>query len=346
MMNYNLNILVFDSGKFPVLPLQFRWVTITSMEKADEYLRKAVVDIVFVGRTESSLTLAANIINIHKYCPSATLIAIADDETDAEIAFANGVADCIFRNQLSHEVVAQRAIFSFARTRFLKHGGENQLYTQADLAAITRILSHDIRNTLSGIVLSIDPIRTACINDDEATAYVDILERASTKLNQVINRFSTATGNIALKPKHENLVDILRHSIATFPESGGREMKIIEEYSHPEIYYPLDRDKFPLAITNLLSNAADAVDGNARAQIQVTAEVIDRDILLKIADNGHGIDFTTLQNVFRPFFTTRPGKSGLGLSMAKSIISAHGGQLRIESDSKGTTVICRFPYNA
>lgn len=345
MMNYNLNILVFDSGKFPVLPLQFRWATITSMEKADEYLRKTVVDVVFVGRTESSALLATNIICIHKYCPSATLIAIADDETDAEIAFINGVADCIFRNQLSHEVVAQRAIFSFARTRFLKHGGENQLYTQADLAAMTRILSHDIRNTLSGIVLSIDPIKDACANDSEAKGYVDILERASTKLNTVINQFSTATGNIALKPKNENLVDILKHSVAAFPETGGSGMKIIEDYSHYEIFYPLDRDKFPMAIINLLTNAADAVEGTAGAQIAVKAEVVDRDILLKITDNGHGIDFTTLQNVFRPFFTTRPGKSGLGLPLAKSIISAHGGQLRIESGNSGTTVICRFPFN-
>lgn len=345
MMNHNLNILVFDDGKFPVMPPQFRCVVITSIEKTDVFLRKTTVDIAFVGQTESSPMIAANIITIHKWSPTAVIIAIVQNEADAEIAFGNGVADCILRDQLSPELVAQRIAFSLARTRFLKHGGENQLYTQADLAAITRILSHDIRNTLSGIVLSVDPIKEACTNNSEAKGYVDILERASAKLSQLINRFSTATGNIALKSKNENLVDVLRHSVATFPESGGKTLKIIEDYSRAEIFYPIDRDKFPLAITNLLANAADAVEGTNGAQIQVKAEVVDRDILLKIADNGHGIDITTLQNVFRPFFTTRPGKSGLGLPLAKSIINAHGGQLRIESGNSGTTVICRFPFN-
>lgn len=345
MINYYLNVLVIDHGIFPALPPHFRCVTITSIDKADEYLRKSPVDIAIIGRTESNGLLAANISAIHKFCPSAILIAIVNDDEEADLAFSNGVADCIYRNQVTPEIVSQRISFTFARTRFLKHGGENQLYTQADLASITRILSHDIRNAMSGIVLSIDPIRDACEKNDEAKGYVDILERASTKLSQIVNRFTAATGNIALKPKNENLVDILKHAVATFPESGGGEMKIIEEYSHPEIFYPVDRDKFPLAINNLLTNAVDAVEGTGGAQIQVKAEVIGRDILLRISDNGHGIDFTTLQNVFRPFFTTRPGKAGLGLPLAKSIISAHGGQLRIESGNAGTTVICRFPFN-
>lgn len=338
-----LNILVFDDGNIPALSPAIRCVVQLSPDKIEEYTRKFIVDAIFVGRTETHPSVSSNVFAISKQCSSLLIIAMVHDYADAEAAFANGAADCMFRSQFTADMTEQRVSFARARARYLKLGGENQLYTHNDLAAIARILSHDIRNALSGIVLSIDPIRSACGHDSEGKSYVDILDRSSTKLTQVINQFSLAAGNIALKPKNENLVDILRHSIATFPEIAGRDMKIIEEYGQSEIMYPIDRDKFPLAIVNLLSNAADAAEGKSHARVRVKAEVVDRDIYLRIEDNGHGIDFTTLQNVFRPFFTTRPGKSGLGLPLAKSIISAHGGHLRIESSTGGTAIICRFP---
>lgn len=340
-----LSIVVFDNGEFPILSSSFHCMVHTALDKADEYFRKIMVDVIFVGRSETNPSVIANISAIGKLSPSAQLIALVQDNKEAESAFMNGAADCIIRNQLTAAVAEQRAIFVTARSRYLKQAGEYQLYTPNDLAAIARVLSHDIRNSLSGIVLSLEPIRQACGTNAEAQSYIDILDRSSGKLNQVINRFSSATGNIALRAKEEGFMNMVRHSIATLPENL-RTVPITEDIAEEEVIYSLDREKFPLAITNLLTNAFDAVDGLVNPMVKISAFVKDNEILLAVEDNGHGIDFTTLQNVFRPFFTTRPGKAGLGLPLAQSIIYAHGGTLRIESSNgEGTKVSCRFPLS-
>lgn len=339
-----LSVLVFDNGNFPVLSPAFQCMIHTTLEKADEYFRRVVVDVIFVGKSEAHPSVISNLSAISRLCPSSQLIALVRDLKEAEEAFANGAADCILREALTVETAEQRALFVTERARYLRHGGENQLYTHSDLAAIARVLSHDIRNALSGIVLSLEPIRQACGTNADAKSYVDILDRSASKLNQVINRFSSATGNIALRPKDENLVDLLRHAVATMPELAGGKVKVIEEFPEGEIILSLDREKFPLAVTNLISNAIDAIEGRANGHVRIKADVQSKEVVLTVEDNGHGIDFTTLQNVFRPFFTTRPGKAGLGLPMAQSIITAHGGSLRIESSNgAGTTVTCRLP---
>lgn len=339
-----LSVLVFDNGSFPILSPAFQCMIHTSLAKAEEYLRKVPVHVIFVGKSEAHPSVIANLTSIARFCPNCQMIALLDDQQEATYAFAHGAADCIVRSSLTVETAEQRALFVTERARYLRQGGENQLYTHSDLAAITRVLSHDIRNSLSGIVLSLEPIRSACGTNADAKSYVDILERSASKLNQVINRFSSATGNIALRPKDDNVVDVVRHALATMQETGPKNFKLSEEFAQTEIIYPLDREKFATAITGLISNAVDALEGRSGGQVNVRLEVVGNEIVLTIQDNGHGIDFTTLQNVFRPFFTTRPGKSGLGLPLAHSIVAAHGGSLRIESSNgTGTKVTCRFP---
>ena len=141
-------------------------------------------------------------------------VALVKDFGEGELAIANGAAHCILRERLTIESAVETARFVTARARYLKHGGGNSLYTYSDLAAIARVLSHDIRNSLSGIMLSLEPIRQACGTNEDAKAYLDILDRSAGKLNQVVNLFSAATGNIALKVAQESFNDLVRHSVA------------------------------------------------------------------------------------------------------------------------------------
>ena len=72
----------------------------------------------------------------------------------------------------------------------------------------------------------------------------------------------------------------------------------------------------------------------------------DRNVLIKISDNGQGIPEEDIKNIFEPFFTTKPvGKgTGLGLSVCKSLVMEHNGEVDVESQSgKGTTFTITFP---
>ena len=60
--------------------------------------------------------------------------------------------------------------------------------------------------------------------------------------------------------------------------------------------------------------------------------------MIEIADNGAGIDADLIDQVFVPFYTTKREGSGIGLSLCRQIVTAHGGDIALESDESGTTV--------
>ena len=82
-------------------------------------------------------------------------------------------------------------------------------------------------------------------------------------------------------------------------------------------------------LTNLLTNAADALAGVPNARIDVEARAMGRRVVVAVTDNGPGLNPKTIAHVFDPFFTTKEdGKgTGLGLPISKGIVEAHGGTM-------------------
>jgi two-component system sensor histidine kinase FlrB len=83
------------------------------------------------------------------------------------------------------------------------------------------------------------------------------------------------------------------------------------------------------ALTNLLENALQAVDGGGRVELNVDAEA-DR-VCFRVRDNGEGMDAATVAHLFEPFFTTRSDGTGLGLAIARGVARAHGGGIEVAS---------------
>jgi len=84
---------------------------------------------------------------------------------------------------------------------------------------------------------------------------------------------------------------------------------------------------------NLISNAAHAMSQNQKGTLILSSQVVDNDILVEITDNGLGISDKDLENIWDPFFTTKPEEkgTGLGLSICKEIIARHNGHIDVES---------------
>lgn len=101
------------------------------------------------------------------------------------------------------------------------------------------------------------------------------------------------------------------------------------------------------ALMNILLNAIKAIKENGR--IVVRSKVANREIVISISDNGAGIPSDVLPRIFDPFFTTHDvGQgTGLGLSVCRDIIIAHGGRIEVESESgQGTTFVIYLPIPA
>jgi signal transduction histidine kinase len=86
-------------------------------------------------------------------------------------------------------------------------------------------------------------------------------------------------------------------------------------------------------ILNLLSNAIDAAAGGDCAvhEVAVLAARCGGGVSIEVRDSGAGIDDATLARIFQPFFTTKPKGMGLGLSISRTIVEAHGGTLAARS---------------
>ncbi|MCK5319944.1 HAMP domain-containing histidine kinase, partial [Candidatus Parcubacteria bacterium] len=126
--------------------------------------------------------------------------------------------------------------------------------------------------------------------------------------------------------------------------------KVDVEYkkNSPKLTLSIDRDKIKHALNNIFNNSI-KYSRNDNGKVLVDIRKKDKEILVKIKDNGIGIPTAQQKKIFEKFFRADNAQSdtigtGLGLSIAKSIIEAHGGQIWFESKKGGNTIFyVKFP---
>ena len=93
----------------------------------------------------------------------------------------------------------------------------------------------------------------------------------------------------------------------------------------------VDQNLIVLALINLIRNALQAIEGQADGIVSVEALKTDGRVYITITDNGPGISPELLSAIFMPFFSTKSGGSGIGLSISHRIMRLHGGDLTVDS---------------
>ena len=103
-----------------------------------------------------------------------------------------------------------------------------------------------------------------------------------------------------------------------------------------------DRVQLQQLILNLMTNAADAMQGNPEDQRQMTVSTVLRDSMVQlcVADSGPGIAASDRQSIFEPFWTNKVNGMGMGLAICHSIATAHQGSLTVATAAQGGAVFC------
>ena len=110
-----------------------------------------------------------------------------------------------------------------------------------------------------------------------------------------------------------------------------------------DLHIRADADQIEMVLLNLLRNAVESLHHGPDPAIWLEADTQPGYPVIRVTDNGPGIDPAALDKIFIPFFTTKTSGSGIGLSLSRQIMHQHGGQIAVESVvDQGTTFSLRF----
>jgi len=125
-------------------------------------------------------------------------------------------------------------------------------------------------------------------------------------------------------------------------EQKKTELEII--LRNPDLQMQADVDLLEQVFINLIVNSLEAIKEKEHPKIVLSADqTLDKKIILKVADNGHGMSEEMMEKIFIPFFSTKKTGSGIGLSLCKQIVMLHKGTIQVQSvEGQGTIFVIQF----
>ncbi|HEX8826435.1 MAG TPA: ATP-binding protein [Archangium sp.] len=211
----------------------------------------------------------------------------------------------------------------------------------AALGTLSAQLAHEIRNPLAAMRGSAQLLVQDPSTDPTSAKLVQILLRESDRLSKLVEDFL----RFARPPppeKQEQALEVLVAETVDMLRVDPIAQQVQVETVLAPVRAPVDADQLRQVLINLLRNAFQAA--GQEGLVRVTLEADEEWALLRIWDSAGSIPATDLSRIFEPFFSTREGGTGLGLSTAYSIVRAHGGNIRVRSSpSEGTEFLIQLP---
>ncbi|RNF34303.1 PAS domain S-box protein [Paracoccus methylarcula] len=225
---------------------------------------------------------------------------------------------------------------------------------QGELARLSRLnelgemastLAHELNQPLSAIANYVQGSRRLLRNMDGAVVrrLREVLEETaeqSLRAGQIIHHLREFVTGGSTEKKPEDLHKLVEEAGA-LALVGSREMglhTVFEFEAGPKLAV-VDRIQIQQVLINLMRNAMDAMKGSETRQLVVRVRHGDAgEVLVEVSDTGPGVPEEMTRQLFRPFVTSKPGGMGVGLSISKRIIEAHGGKLSMHNNEKGGAV--------
>lgn len=229
-------------------------------------------------------------------------------------------------------------------------------YKELDTAKTTFIstISHELKTPISAILMSLQLLedrRVGALNNEQVEMAESIRENSERLLSitgELLNMTQVESGKLQLKPKITKPIELIDYAIhATRVQAEKSDVQIEVDYPETKIKKLfVDSEKIAWVLTNLLNNAIRYSAEYGRVVISVK-QPDDNHIAIAIKDFGKGIDPRYHESIFEPYFRvpgTKVQGSGLGLSISRDFVEAHGGTLKIESEiGKGSKFIITLP---
>jgi signal transduction histidine kinase len=222
-----------------------------------------------------------------------------------------------------------------------------QLQTADRLAAISRIsggVAHEVKNPLNAILLHVEVARTRLARGEaDVTPQMEVISREILRLDRVVKTFLDFTRPVELNYRVVPLGEVLGEIVELArPQAEAEKIRLTARQDAGGVEVRVDRDLFKQAVLNVVVNAMQSMAGGGELRLECSSTPDTAEI--RISDTGAGIPPELREKIFRLYFTTKPGGSGIGLAMTFRIVQLHDGTIDFSSEpGKGTTFVIRLP---
>ncbi|MFN5628307.1 MAG: ATP-binding protein, partial [Bacteroidota bacterium] len=213
-------------------------------------------------------------------------------------------------------------------------------------------VAHEIKNPLTPMKLSVQYLQKSLKEDPNNwpkkfdKVSITLIEQIEA-LNNIANEFS----NFAVLPKINltkiNIVNFLEITIHLYQNTPNVVMHFENKIKSKNVLVEADREQMLRVFNNLIKNAIQATEKCDSGKIELECSLTkDKNVLIKITDNGIGIEEVNFEKIFVPNFTTKSAGTGLGLAMVKNIVESFGGKVYFESQiNRGSTFFIELPLS-
>ncbi len=207
-------------------------------------------------------------------------------------------------------------------------------------------IAHEIRNPLFGISTVMQALQARYVSDSEVTVYINTVLTEVSRLDGVVRRFlHLAFMDDRTSPAPAGVADILRSAVGLLRDKC-RDVEADRIHLHEplsDIMVNVHKDTLVEALSEIMENGLGMAGGASDVSVDVTRR--SRDVLLSFSDNGPGIQAEHVGDLFEPFFTTRPHRTGLGLALVRAAVARDGGSVEAHNNtpSPGATFLVTLP---
>jgi signal transduction histidine kinase len=257
-------------------------------------------------------------------------------------------------------ILAEALLLSFALVDRIRETNAQlqlrkiEIINSEKMAALGRMaagISHEINNPLTIIYTNANSIESLSEQSEISPSKIrncsQAIERNVMRISRIIRSMRAIARDATLDPVAEHqLCDIL-NDVSTLCQERFRngEVTLRVTPAEPNIYIPCRSPEISQVLINLMNNAFDAVQNQAQKEVHIDWALHSDRVLISVSDTGPGIPETIREQIYEPFFTSKPvGKgTGLGLSISKSLIENHGGELWLDTTSNKTKFTFSLP---
>ena len=303
----------------------------------------------------------------------STHVTRVNDLTQFGPGFARAVDEAIpgDRELVAFTVEGAEYRLTLAATEIIIGGNRERLISLQDIQSeidatqaeawqdLVRVLTHEIMNSITPVT-SLAQTAAELVDDivretgpesplaeelEDVQSAVATVARRSDSLMQFIDSYRQISRLAPAEKKRVALGDLFETATSLARAEWDDPRVALSTSIEPSgLYVYADRDLLEPVLLNLLRNAWQATKGQEQPSIELRGALNRRgNTVIEIRDNGHGVPDEIATKIFVPFFTTREGGSGVGLALARQVMIAHGGFIRLgQKSDAGTTFTLTF----